>query len=78
MNNSTSPRFMDMTPDELRAAYRDARNGAASWADLGNNLPRPNRRTRGRIAGGVFANLDRLDLIVNVARKRGIRLVGEA
>jgi hypothetical protein len=65
-------RYMDMTPEQLRAAYRETRRSIATFDGMAT--PGHDRRTRGRIAGGVFAGLDRLDLIVNVARKRGISL----
>lgn len=69
-------RFMDMTPDQLRAAYWEAREGAASWNKFAAVVN--SRRGRSKVAGGVLRNLDRLDLIVNVARKRGIALLGPA
>lgn len=68
-----SPRFMDMTADELRAAYWTHRNAQASWADM-SQVPQ-SRRNRGRIAGSVFYHTGRMDLIVNVARKRGINIL---
>lgn len=69
------PRYLDMTPAELRAAYWAARDAVASWSDLAPVTY--SRRGRATVAGGVFRNVDRLDLIVNVARKRGIDLLAE-
>lgn len=73
MNKTTrEPRFMDMPAEDLRRAYWDARNGAATWdrfASAGHG-----RSVRTKVAGGVQDNLRRMDLIVACARKRGIAL----
>lgn len=69
-------RYMDMTPEDLRRAYWDTRALAASWDKMAR--PDMSRRGRAKVAGGVLRNLRQLDLIVNVARKRGISLSREA
>jgi hypothetical protein len=68
------PRFMDMTAEELREAYWHHRNAGASWAEMPTVIPGAGRRSRSRVADKVFYHQDRMDLVVNVARKRGIDL----
>ena len=74
----TNPRplFKDMTPQELRDAYASARASVASWDSLAKLAPYAGRGTRAKVAGGVFRALRDIDIIVAVARKRGIKLTG--
>jgi hypothetical protein len=70
---AAQPRYLDMTPEELRAAYWAARDTVAGWAEMAPYVQSaPGRR---QVSRGVFRNLDRLDLIVAVARKRGVDLL---
>ena len=68
------PYFKGMTDEQLRDAYWTARNGAASWDNIAKAAPLAGARTRSKIAGGVLSNLADLDLIINIARKRGVKL----
>ena len=77
-SRTRSPRFMDMTAEQLREAYWTHRNAGTSWAEMATVLPGAGQQTRSRVAGNVFYHQDHMDLIVNVARKRGIEEAREA
>lgn len=70
------PYFKGMTDEQLRDAYWAARNNAANWANLAT--PRGKSSTRSRAATGVLSNLRDLDLIIAIARKRGLDLLKES
>lgn len=67
------PYFKGMTDEQLRDAYWAARNGAANWANLAT--PRSGHATRSKVATRVLSNLNDLDIIVAIARKRGLDLL---
>ena len=69
------PYFKGMTDEQLRDAYWAARNNAANWSNLAT--PRGKGSTRSRAATGVLSNLRDLDLIIAIARKRGLDLLGK-
>jgi hypothetical protein len=76
-NTTKTTRYMDMTPDELRAAYRywgEAQYNAGNIANLHAGAPRGSRTRNTAAANWGRANRE-FDLICNVARKRGIRLL---
>jgi hypothetical protein len=66
--------YKDMTPDQLREEYRAERAGLAGVGNLACNVTTARgRKTAARLTG---AKLRRFDLICNVARSRGIDLLG--
>lgn len=67
------PRYMDMTPDELRAAYREERRRLHNIGTMAQSVTSP--KGRKMLARQTGPALERFDLICNVARKRGIDLL---
>jgi hypothetical protein len=71
----TAVLYKDMTASQLRAEYWAERNGLAGVADLACAVTTARgRKTAARLTG---AKLRRFDLIVNVARSRGIDLLAD-
>lgn len=68
------PLFKDMSDQALIEAYWDERGLATNWDGIAKAAPRASRRTRSRVASGVLRSLRNIDIIVAVARKRGLRL----
>lgn len=68
------PYFKGMTDQELVDAYWAARQSQASWSDMAT-IGGFTRSGRGKIAAGVFRASDDIDLIVAIARKRGINVL---
>lgn len=64
--------FKDMTDTDLVAAYWSTRNALANSGDLACAVT--TRRGRQTAARGVGRNLRNLDIIVAIARKRGVKL----
>lgn len=73
-STSKNIRYMDMGADELKAAYWFQRGIIDRYGKMAQ-LPPGNRYQRSQMATRVFRAWDRLDLIANVARKRGIDLL---
>lgn len=69
--------YKDMTDSQLVEAYWAQRETMATWDGM-TRLPRPGRRKRSRIAGGVLRASRNIDIIVAIARKRGVSLRREA
>ena len=69
--------YKDMDDEALVAAYWAVRGGAANAADIAcHTSPRSNgNRVMARQTGRLLRDLD---VIVAVARRRGLRLVGGA
>jgi ribonuclease PH len=63
-------RYMDMDPDQLREAYTAWRSTLYGWTQVAQ----PRRNDRGRSANGTGRALAQVELIENIARKRGVRL----
>lgn len=66
-------RYMDMTPDQLRAEYWAERNGLYNVGNMARSVSSP--RGRRTLGNQTARKLYRFDLICNVARKRGIDLL---
>ena len=62
--------YMSATPEELQEAYTGWRRALSGWA----GMAAPRRRDGGRSARGTGRALREVELIENVARKRGIQL----
>ena len=64
--------YKDMTPEALRDAYWAERRILATWDGMAVHVH--SGRGQARVAGGVFRALRQIDIIVAVARKRGVTL----
>lgn len=68
--------YKDMEPEQLREAYRQSRRHLAGIGNLARNVT--SGRARWTLAGQTGRELREFDLIVNVARKRGIDLLADS
>lgn len=65
--------YKDMTDEQLKAAYADVRQLLANASNMAH--PAMGRGSRAGVAGSVFRLTRDLDIVVAVARRRGLRLM---
>jgi hypothetical protein len=67
-------RYMEMSPEQLREAYRVAKTGAYAAGQLSQRVPYRAHGYGDRVARSMARNLDMMTLIERCADKRGISL----